>query len=400
MNLTVDQIIACRLAAHHLDQPLPPQAMVQAAGACGLQNSPPGAWETALFNRLEGCTLAGLHRALYEEKALLQAWSFRGAPVVFPTAQRHVFLTPLMARPGESPWIYTLGITAALDHLGMEFDDLLCRVKQAAGYLDAHTVTGKDALDSALAAIVEDGLPQDKKPLWRDQSMYAPPGRQTVGGATVSFLLRPCAFSGLVVFGRRAGVTPAFTSFKNWTGLDGAFAPGGDRALVRKFLTCYGPSTPQALMGWLGCSRPQAQRLWAAVAGEIEPVAVAGKTRYILQDQRESLLRAQADPSRLLLLGAHDPYLDLRDWDRRLILPDSNRHRSVWKTVGNPGVILRGGRILGIWKSKTVRDALHVDMQPFEALSTSEEKALKDLAQQYAAFRLLALKGCRVAYGQ
>ena len=43
---------------------LPSGQIETAAGACGVQNSPPGAWETALFNRVEGCTLPELHDAL------------------------------------------------------------------------------------------------------------------------------------------------------------------------------------------------------------------------------------------------------------------------------------------------------------------------------------------------
>ena len=56
MNIKPEQIRAYRLHAHHLDKKLPLTALETAAGACGLQNSPPGAWETALFNRIENCT--------------------------------------------------------------------------------------------------------------------------------------------------------------------------------------------------------------------------------------------------------------------------------------------------------------------------------------------------------
>lgn len=125
MEFSSETIRRFRLHSHHLDQKLPFERLTEAAGACGLQNSPPGAWETAMFHRLEGCTLEGLKDALYAQKTLLQAWSFRGVPAVFPTAQRDVFLTALKALPDEQPWIYTRGITAALDFLGMDFFELL-----------------------------------------------------------------------------------------------------------------------------------------------------------------------------------------------------------------------------------------------------------------------------------
>ncbi len=206
MDIRAQAVRSFRLRAHHLDKMLPSGQIETAAGACGVQNSPPGAWETALFNRVEGCTLPELHDALYRRKTLLQAWSYRGVPVVFPTAESGIFLSPLAALKGEAPWIYTRGIALALEHLQMSFDSLLPLVKQAAGYLDAHTVQGKETLDRVLADAVREHLPSEKRTLWDAPSMYGAPDRQTVGGAAVSFLLRPCSFSGLVVFGCRRDV--------------------------------------------------------------------------------------------------------------------------------------------------------------------------------------------------
>ena len=64
-GITPEQIRAFRLRAHHLDRKLPPGALEAAASVCGFQNSPPGAWETALWNRVEGCTLQAAQDALY-----------------------------------------------------------------------------------------------------------------------------------------------------------------------------------------------------------------------------------------------------------------------------------------------------------------------------------------------
>ena len=105
MDITPEQVRAHRLRAHHLDRRYPASRILEAAGACGLQNSPPGGWETALFQRLEGCSLPLLRDALYRDRALLQAWSIRGVPLVFPAGESGVFLSPLLAREGECPWI-------------------------------------------------------------------------------------------------------------------------------------------------------------------------------------------------------------------------------------------------------------------------------------------------------
>ena len=273
MDIGVEQVRHYRLRGHHLNRKLPPKGLLATAGACGVQNSPPGARETALFNRVENCRLRDLRWALEEEKTLLQAWSYRGVPVVFPTAESGVFLTPLVARPGEEPWIYTRGITLALDFLGMTFEELRPLVEEAVHTcLADRTICSKEALDQALADAVCPGLPPEKQALWDMPSMYGRPDRQTVGGAVGSFLLRPCAFSSLVVFGARQEGSPVFTSFSAWTGQAPAPCPDGERELVRKYLRCYGPSTAADFAAWLGSSPKQARRLWNSLTEELMPV--------------------------------------------------------------------------------------------------------------------------------
>ncbi len=390
MKIETKQIRNYRLFAHQLNRQLPMHGMIDAASACGLQNSPPGAWETALFNRLSNCSRQALDDALHNQKTLLQAWSYRGAPVVFPTEQSDVFLTPLIAHDGELPWIYTKGITGALDYLQLSFDDVLERLKKAIAYLDDHTIKSKEMLDQTLADIIYGDLPKDKQTQWCAPSMYGNPKKQTVGGAAVSFLLRPCSFSSLVVFAQRQDISPTFTSYKNWTGHMPVKVQDADKELVRKFLHCYGPATVDCFMYWLGCSPKQAHRLWNRVANEIVAVEVEGKSCYMLEEDMGSLISAKGDEGRLLLLGPHDPYLGLHD--RTTILENKDLHKKVWKSVANPGVVLKDGRIIGIWNSKTQKNNLDISVTMWESLVFAEQKVLKQLAVNYTVFRLLNLR--------
>ena len=389
MTVTAEQARALRLHRHHLDRPLPSGELVEAAAACGIQNSPPGAWETALWNRVEGAALPQLEQALYREKTLLQAWSVRGVPLVFPTADAGVFLTPLCAQPGEEPWIYTRGITGALEALGLGFDDLLPLVETACACLEGETVLSKEALDRRLAGVIEPMLPPEVRPAWNAPSMYGQPDRQTVGGAAVSFLLRPCSFRGKVVFGAREGISPTFTSPARWLGRPLPDDPYGAGELVRRFLRCYGPAQVSDFQNWLGCSPRQAKRLWGGVAEELAPVELDGKRRWVLAGDLDLLSRGE-EGERLLLLGPHDPYLDLRDRD--LILPGKARQRQVWKTVGNPGAVLLGGRVIGFWTVRTRGEQLDVSVTLFEPLSPAQRARLEELAQGYAAFRESVLR--------
>lgn len=394
LAVTADQVRWYRLKVHHLDRLYPESQLLSAAGACGLQNSPPGAWENALFARLQGVTLPLLRSALEQEKTLLQAWSYRGGPVVFPSEESAVFLQALAARPGEEPWIYTRGVALALDFLGMQWEEALALVQQATEYLDTHTVQSKEELDRVLAAWAAILLPPALQERWNAPSLYGRPDRQSVGGAVVSFALRPCSFLGQVVFGARQGIHPTFTSYTRWLGHPPAYDPQAEAGLVRKFLHAYGPASQADLAAWLGSSPQQTGRLWQTVKAELVAVEKAGKTAYLLAADLPALTEARPPEEPLVLLGAHDPYLDARD--RSLLLADKPLQRQVWRTVANPNVILWNGQVAGIWKTRIAQNRLAVTLVPFMSLPDWVQGKLGQRVEAYAQFRNLVLENCVV----
>ena len=381
-DVNVEQIRFFRLRGHHLDRFYGLGNVVDLAGACGLQNSPPGSWETGLFNRISNCSIEDLEDLLYRDRTLLQAWSFRGAPFVFPAVESDVFLSSLLPEEGET-WIYTQGIGLALDFLSMSFEELLELLLQVVPGLNDEMIVSKASLDQTLAEWMLPLLPAGKRELWKQPSMYGSPDKQTVGGAVVSFLLRPCSLHGLVVFGERRGISPSFTSYKNWTGHSVQFDGDAVKKLIRKYLHCYGPATLDSFVSWLGCSRKQGKRLWNSVAEEIEPVTVSGKKAFILTADKKQLLNPPPPQRDLLLLGAHDPFLDQRD--RAVLQPDKSLHKQIWKFVSNPGAIVYRGEIIGIWTSRKKNKDMEIKMTLWSNAPCSEK--LQEQAEQYTAFR-------------
>lgn len=373
-----------RIYTHNLDKKREKKCISEIVGACGMQNTPPGAWETALFNRVSDCSLSDMNELLYSKKSLLQAWSFRGAPVVFPVGESDTFLSALVPQ-GEEGWIYTRGITNALDFLQMSFDELLDKLKQTMPLLNDKKIKSKSDLDQTIAEWMLPLLPIEKRDLWNSPSMYGEPDKQTVGGAVVSFLLRPCSFEGLVVFGERIGISPTFTSYMSWLGHP--LSPSKDAAakLARKFLHCYGPTTSDAFASWLGCSGKQAQRMWKSISDEMEPVKIFdGKNAFILSKDRDLLHSPPSLQRDLLLLGGHDPYLDQRD--RHILLENKMLQQKVWRLVTNPGVILQHGVIIGIWTTKKKGQGVEVNMTLWNG-NNSDKQKLNNLVEEYAAFR-------------
>lgn len=255
--------------------------------------------------------------------------------------------------------------------------------------LDGEVIVSKTMLDQTLAEWMLPLLPKDKRDLWNSPSMYGNPEKQTVGGAVVSFLLRPCAFMGLVVFGKRESISPTFTSYKNWTGHPLEIEAVPEQKLVRKYLHCYGPGTKSGFAEWLGCSPAQAERIWQTVIDEIEPVSVSGKVRYIRSEDKYLLLSPPPAERTVHLLGGHDPYLGLQD--REVILEDRARQKQIWQTVSNPGAVLWQGKIVGFWKTRKRGKGLEIEVTLWEAADRLKLD-LQELAGRFARFQQLELK--------
>jgi hypothetical protein len=57
-KISIKQIRSFRLCSHHLVTKYRKSDIEELVGACGMQNTPPGAWETTLYNRVLDCSLS------------------------------------------------------------------------------------------------------------------------------------------------------------------------------------------------------------------------------------------------------------------------------------------------------------------------------------------------------
>jgi winged helix DNA-binding protein len=118
---------------------------------------------------------------------------------------------------------------------------------------------------------------------------------------------------------------------------------------VRRFLGFYGPAKPADFAEWAGLARSHADRLWGEVAGELAEVRVGTGPAWLLGDDRQALdSPPQAKGIRLLPPG--DPYLQKPN--RPLLAPEPELRKRLFRPVASPGVVLRDGRVAGLWKAK------------------------------------------------
>jgi len=153
-------------------------------------------------------------------------------------------------------------------------------------------------------------------------------------------------------------------------------------ALLR-YLEVLGPASAGHLAGFLGTSQTTVKNL--VPEGLVEVTYPDGPGRGWLPEAALERLRAAALPRLTRLLAPGDPWLQARDRD--LVLPDKDRHKAVWGAIGNPGVVLVDGEVVGTWRAKTQRKRLVVTVQPLEPVSGRTRAEIDEEAGLVAASR-------------
>src|SRR6185503_20239057 len=116
-------VIAFRLNAHHLIERLDENGLLDAAGRCGIQNSPPGSALLALHARVRNITQQQVREAIAEEKSLLQTWCMRGAPFYFPTADAPIFTIGVLPPTEEAMLHFIVGVEQTLGKLDISLTE-------------------------------------------------------------------------------------------------------------------------------------------------------------------------------------------------------------------------------------------------------------------------------------
>jgi hypothetical protein len=150
-----------------------------------------------------------------------------------------------------------------------------------------------------------------------------------------------------------------------------------------RYLEVLGPASPAHLAEFLGTSRTIAKTL--APEGLVEVTYADAPGGGWVPEAALEKLRSAGLPRMTRLLAPGDPWLQARD--RELVLPDKDRRKSVWGAIGNPGVVLVDGDVVGTWRAKTQRQRLVVTVQPMESVSRRTRAEIEDEAGLMAASR-------------
>jgi hypothetical protein len=153
--------------------------------------------------------------------------------------------------------------------------------------------------------------------------------------------------------------------------------------LARRYIHLTGVARPADLAGWLGYQTGEIRGTWNLIAEELTPCNVAGKRRWALTSDVESLSDARR-PGGAKLLPPADPYLL---GDRSLVVPEREHQRRLWRALASPGAILVDGEIVGTWRHRMSGGRLQVTLYPRHRLDATATKDLTREAEKVAALR-------------
>ena len=109
-----------------------------------------------------------------------------------------------------------------------------------------------------------------------------------------------------------------------------------------------------------------------------------GRRAWLLTADVAALQAAEL-PRGVRLIGGYDPYLAARD--RELLLPDGALRKRLWRTLANPGAVLRDGELAGTWRATRKGKRLVVAVEPFGSRLRGSKRALADEAATLAPWR-------------
>ena len=233
-----EQVLAFRASAQSLDRRRPATELAGVAGACGVQDTPPGNADVSLAARLD--VDGPVVKEAVASKELVLAWSLRGAPHVFPPEDFAVFT--LGARPADDTLEALWGEPERVPRRGREGDG-------------RPSIGSEPSPKGEVSAAVTAALPAELTPWCTGCDVHHP--RESVFRAT--------PLLGRLVLTSTAPVL--LTRAKTWLGADAKGDLDALRTeLLRRYLHCYAPTTSGHFAEWAGITKADAKQRWAAVA--------------------------------------------------------------------------------------------------------------------------------------
>jgi hypothetical protein len=366
-----EKVLAFRLSQNYLDRRLPSGELLQATELCGIRNSPPGSADLSFQARLSEFKVAQLEEAL-AAKNLLEFWCIRSSPFFFTLHNATVFTQGLLPPDEEALRFYLQTALPVLNQAGVSVTEALSLT--SAALIDA--LDNRQLTKGALSTEVSQRLPE-KLLFWC---------KPCQANHVNESLFRLAVQKAQICFVPRTNGEALFVRSDQWLGIPLPQIEPAQAQLevLRHYLRGYGPSTPRYFATWAGISPKQASQFWQRLEDELAEVEFQGTKSWLIKEDL-AVLESATLPEEVRLLPPYDPYLLLSD--RTTLIPDKKLHSEVWRSIGNPGVILAKGEAVGIWRPQKKGKRLLLNLTLFQPVTEKVRAEVESEAEAVATLR-------------
>ena len=357
-SLTWDQVTAWRLMRHGLT----PRAgfMEAVRRMIGVQAQVTSAAELSLWARVDGLHPTDVQAALWQERTLVKTWAMRGTLFLFAAEDLPLVVGARQIREARY-WVKHFESYGIYEP---QYQALLEAIPQVLG--DEPMTRESLAVAAAEYTGIEGLLPALTESSW--------------GTA-----LKPSAFRGDLCYGPTQDRNITFVRPSEWLGSWRDIDPKvAAREIVRRYLSVYGPATPQDFGRWWGAGTRLATKIFKEMDDDLEAVDVEGWQAFALRLSVEPMKSLSASGI-VRLLPMFDAYTHgLRDYDP--LLPSAFR-RLVFRPQGwISAVVLVDGRVGGVWEYKTKKSGTTVNVRMFASPNAGVREAIVAEAERLNDF--------------
>jgi hypothetical protein len=336
------------------------EAAVSAMGGAHAQMM--SAAELSIGVRVENVTPEQIRAALWPGGTLIKTYGPRGTVHLLPRSELSLWCAALGAVPTGS----SLPTDARLN------TDQTSRVLEAISEaLTASSPLDGDELSAAVVARLGAWAADPVVPAFGG---WWPRWRQAISLA---------AHRGVLAFGDNRGSRVTYVN-------PGVPVETDSRAalawLLRRYLTTYGPATPEHYGRWLGVRKAWATEQFALYSADLEAVTVEGQPAYVVSGD----IAASANPLRRVTLLPHfDPYV-IGSFPRDRLFPGMAVTRALGRgQAGVHPVLLVDGIVAGVWGARRVGSVVTVTVESFAPLSNSNRVRLASAAERIGVLKAL-----------
>jgi uncharacterized protein YcaQ len=375
LSLTWNQVIAFRLARHHLSQRAPTKDLISVVDdMTGAQAQLLSAAQLSLWSRVRDLRIADVEEA-FSHRALVKAACMRQTLFLVPARQLAVFVRGT-ARRAEKEIRWALGkgvpgrvleavIEATLNALNQPLTrpEIAERVSQALGVQRRAIPGGGWGRRTKVAAV--------------------PVGELTY---PVVDLLHLAAARGVVCYGPDRGNEPTFIRADAWIPhWQDVSRERAEELLLRKYLRAFGPATATDFALWTGMTIREAREIWGREQADLASVNVEGWNGEILREDLDVLAHAEFERPLVRFLPYFDSFL-LGHKEREHLVAMEHQAK-VYRAQGwiSP-VILVDGRAAAVWKHVREGDRFQVKVANFGSISSRIGSAIREEAQDLGRF--------------